>query len=112
MGQYKVWEYLTRTGRSPFNDWLAALGDIRGRASIRARIDRLSLGNLGDHASIGDGIFELRVFHGPGYRIYFGFEGRRVILLLCGGDKKSQSRDISLAKEYWHDYRKRSNADK
>ena len=64
-------EYLTKNGQSPFNDWLEGLRDIRGRAIVRTRLDRVSLGNLGDYAPVGGGVFELRIFYGPGYRVYY-----------------------------------------
>lgn len=63
------------------------------------------MGNLGDHRSVGDGVFELRLDFGPGYRIYFGRIGHQVILLLTGGDKSSQTKDITKAKQYWNDYK-------
>jgi putative addiction module killer protein len=63
-------------------------------------------GNLGDHKSLGDGLFELRVDHGPGYRVYFGRDGDRLVVLLCGGDKSRQVKDIETAREYWAEYRR------
>jgi len=101
-------EYLTENGRAPFSEWLLGLRDIQARAQIRARLDRLSLGNWGDFASIGERLFELRLFHGPGYRIYGGVDRDSRIVLLCGGSKSSQSRDVKKAKAYWLDYRRRS----
>ena len=70
------------------------------------------LGNLGDYKPLGDGVYELRIKAGPGYRVYFGILGNSVILLLCGGDKGSQDRDILKAKEYWSRYENNSNADR
>ena len=102
-------EYLTADGRSPFNDWLLGLKDIRVRARIRAKLDRVSLGNFGDYASVGGGVFELRMFFGPGYRVYFSLEEDQVVLLLHGGTKASQQRDIRKAKSLMTDYRKRDN---
>ena len=64
-------------------------------------------GNFGDHKGVGEGIFELRLFFGPGYRVYFAEDGDTIVLLLCGGDKSSQSRDIELAKQCWKDYKER-----
>ena len=101
--------FITQEGHAPFSDWLNNLRDIKARAKIRIKIDRLRLGNLGDHKSIGEGISELRVDYGPGYRIYFGQDGNTLIILLSGGTKKKQNQDIKLAQEYWKDYRKRKN---
>ena len=100
--------YLTAEGGAPFTEWLDALRDLRGRDKIRSRLDRVQLGNLGDHASVGEGVEELRIDHGPGYRVYFGQAGTKVVLLLCGGDKSTQTQDILKAKSYWKDYKKRS----
>lgn len=71
------------------------------------RLNRLRLGNFGDCKSVGDGVFELRMMFGPGYRVYFGRDGERVVMLLCGGDKDTQQKDVELAKHYWRDYRAR-----
>ena len=100
-------EYLTESGQSPFNQWLIGLRDVRARALVRTRLDRVSLGNLGDFATLGDGVFELRVFYGPGYRVYYGLVGAAVMLLLFGGTKGTQRRDIRKAKAYLEDYRRR-----
>lgn len=81
-----------------FADWLAELRDVRGRAVIARRIARLSLGAFGDTKSVGGRVSELRVDHGPGYRVYFTRKGQEVVILLCGGDKGSQERDIAVAK--------------
>jgi putative addiction module killer protein len=99
-----VQEYVTADGQNPFREWLATL-DVPARARIQARVLRLSTGNLGDHKSLGGGVWEARVMFGPGFRLYFGQEGRRVILLLVGGDKSSQSRDIRKAREFWKAYK-------
>jgi putative addiction module killer protein len=100
-------EYLTKKGNSPFGEWLNSLKDIKARAKLRVRLDRLKLGNLGDCKSLGSGVKELRIDFGPGYRIYFGQDGDVIILLLCGGTKKFQTKDIRRAKEYWQDYKER-----
>ena len=81
-----------------FAKWIARLRDIRGRAKIAARIDRLSMGHSGDVRPVGEGISELRIHDGPGYRVYYVKRGAVFIVLLCGGDKSSQSRDIATAK--------------
>ena len=109
---YELREYLTATGQSPFADWLNRLRDRRARAQIRARLDRATLGHLGDCEPVGEGVYELRIFYGPGYRVYFGREGEAVLLLLCGGTKPSQRRDIARAHTYWRDYRRRDDAEK
>lgn len=111
MLRYRLREYATPDGRKPFNEWIRGLRDIHARARIRTRLDRLELGNLGDHVSVGGGVRELRVFFGPGYRVYFSLENRNVILLFTGGTKATQRNDIALAKTYGTDYRRRINAD-
>ena len=100
--------YVTAEGREPFSEWLASLPDISARAKIRVRLDRVSLGNLGDCHGVGDGVQELRIDYGPGYRVYFGHVGATIVLLLCGGDKSTQTKDIEAAKRYWSEYRRRS----
>ena len=102
-------EYVTAEGKNPFRQWLHGLRDIRARAKIRVRINRIRLGNFGDAKSVGDGVFELRIPHGPGYRVYFARTGSTLVLLLCGGDKGTQVRDINSAKDYWIDYQRRSS---
>lgn len=81
-----------------FDQWLVRLKDVKGKARILARIKSAELGNLGDTESVGDGIREMRIHYGPGYRVYFVQRGRLVIFLLMGGDKSSQARDIRRAK--------------
>ncbi len=81
-----------------FDRWLAGLRDLQARARIEVRIRRLSLGNPSDVKPVGEGLSELRIDYGPGYRVYFMRRGPLVVLLLCGGDKSSQKRDIALAK--------------
>ena len=89
-------------------EWFTSLPDEPTRARIRARLARVRLGNYGDHKSIGDGVYELRLCFGPGYRIYYAETGRIIVLLLCGGDKSTQKSDIQKAKNYWADYRRRT----
>lgn len=100
----EIREYLDDNDRSPFADWLENLRDTRGQARILARLDRVEEGLFGDHKNLGQGIWELRFSFGPGYRIYYGLDGRTVVLLLCGGDKSSQKSDIKLARQYWQRY--------
>lgn len=80
-----------------FSKWLVELRDIRARARIQARIDRLELGNVGDAKPVGEGVSEMRIDYGPGYRVYFSRRGSELIILLAGGDKSSQSKDIRKA---------------
>jgi len=96
--------YVTEDGRKPFIEWLESLEDKTIRYRIKERLDRVALGNLGDHKFISDGVYELRLVFGSGYRIYYGNEGKEIILLLCGGDKSSQKKDIKKAITYLKNY--------
>ena len=104
----EIRRYLTCTGKDVIGDWLAGMNDIHARARIVARIDRLSLGNFGDCKPLRDGVSELRIDWGPGYRVYYAMLGRVCVLLLCGGDKRKQVPDIDRAIEYLHDYKERT----
>lgn len=104
----EVREYLTSDGRCPFGEWLAGLRDRQARIRILGRLDRVRAGLRGDWKAVGKGVFELRVDHGPGYRVYCGQDGETLVLLLCGGDKRTQVRDIEVAHDYWQDYKTRS----
>ena len=97
----EIQAYRTQNGREPFTEWLRSLRDQRTRDRIRKRLERLGDGNFGDCRSVGDGVFELRVHFGAGYRVYFSEMDRTIVLLLCGGDKSSQAEDIQRAKTYW-----------
>lgn len=99
--------YETADGTHPFRDWLLSLRDKEGRRKIKTRIDRVSLGNFGYCEAVGEGVMELKIDFGPGYRVYFGQAGNKLVILLHGGDKSSQRRDIKTAHEYWADYRRR-----
>ena len=100
--------YEKEDGRQPFTEWLRALPDRKARAQVRKRLDRLELlGHPGDYKSLGDGLYELRIDLGPGYRLYLALSGRHAVLLLCGGDKATQQRDIERAQDYWLDYQQR-----
>ena len=103
----EVFEYQTSSGRRPYLEWIRQLKDRQGVFVIRNRIKRLRLGQFGDHRSVGNGVSELRIFFGPGYRVYYLMDGERLIILLSGGDKESQSRDIEKAKEFAMDYWRR-----
>jgi putative addiction module killer protein len=102
--------YTTLEGTTPFLEWRDSLKDARARAKIRARLDRVEEGNLGDCKFVGEGVYELRIDYGPGYRIYFGQDSDVIILLLWGGDKSRQNKDIRQAQDYWQDYRSQDNA--
>lgn len=97
--------YQTVSGREPFTEWLKSIQDISTQDRIQTRLVQLKYGNFGDYRSVGGGVFELRLHFGAGYRIYFGQMGAAIVLLLCGGDKSSQTRDIERAKTYWLQYK-------
>ena len=97
--------YTDKAGKEPFTRWLNSLKDARDRRRILARLRRIEQGNYGDCKPIQDGVFELRLFFGPGYRIYFGKDGETLVILLCGGDKNSQGKDIKQAIMYWNEYK-------
>lgn len=97
--------YRDESGKEPFADWLSRLRDPKGRRAVLSRIGRLEQGLYGDCAPVGEGVSELRLFLGPGYRVYFGEDGDSIVILLCGGDKGSQDGDIKAAKGYWREYR-------
>ncbi len=101
-------EYETTNGKRPIQEWLMDL-DRTVAARIRLRLRRLALGNSGDTKPVGDGVSELRIFFGAGYRVYFAQQGEAIIVLLCGGDKSSQPNDIETAKSYWADFKRRSD---
>lgn len=97
-------EYITIAGNNPFAQWLRSIRDKPTRARIRTRLSRLRLGNFGDARSVGEGVQELRLDFGPGYRIYYGLADETVVLLLGGGDKRTQSHDIREAKDHWQEF--------
>jgi putative addiction module killer protein len=110
MSAVEIRQYQTVDGRIPVAEWLDSLRDGVARARIVARLDRLSAGLRGDWKRVGGGVSELRIDHGPGYRVYYAQDRDTVILLLCGGDKRSQGRDIERAHAYWKDYKARSRS--
>ena len=97
--------YRTPNDRRPFAEWLESIQDLRTQDRIDRRLERLANGNFGDCQSIGGGVSELWIHFGPGYRVYFGELDDTIVLLLCGGDKASQDRDIRRAKTYWVQYK-------
>lgn len=97
--------YQTPNGREPFTEWFESIRDQRTQERIQTRLDAIALGHFGDCKSVGAGVFELRFRFSSGYRIYFGEVDNMIVLLLCGGDKSSQERDIIRAKTYWQNYK-------
>lgn len=91
-------------GRVPFDDWFESLRDSKMRAAVDARLARVRAGNPGDCKAVGAGVFELRIHLGPGLRVYYGEQGKQLVVLLGGGDKASQARDISRAKQLWQQW--------
>jgi len=104
----QVRNYVTPEGRDAFREWLTSVKDSTARAAIRARIDRLLLGNLGDHRRLNGDLYELRIHYGPGYRIYCGDLDGETVILLCGGTKRTQKKDIQRANKYWQELRSRN----
>lgn len=101
--------YVTPSGKMPFLEWLNNLRDPVTRLRIRRRLDRIEQGNLGDCEPVGEGIFELKLAFGSGYRIYFAEWDDEIIILLCAGDKHSQKKDIKTAKSFWRELKERSD---
>ena len=99
--------YTDTLNKQPLTQWLGELKDIRARAQIRARLARVESGNLGDCKSLRDGVQELRIDYGPGYRVYLSRQGPVIVLLLCGSDKGDQTRAINQAIEYLNDWKQR-----
>ena len=97
--------YRTPNGKEPFSEWYDTIQDLNLQSRIDKRLERIANGNLGDYRSVGAGVFELRFHFGPGYRIYFAEVENTIVLLLCAGDKSSQTRDIARAKDYWLQYK-------
>ena len=97
-------EYLDRNGRGRFGEWFEGLHAEAARR-VTTALYRLGLGNLSNVKGVGSGVFEYRIDFGPGYRVYFGKDGERIVILLCGGRKSRQQRDIELAIEYWQEFK-------
>jgi putative addiction module killer protein len=103
----EVHHYLTEADRDPYQEWLDKLKDLVGRVAIQRRVDRMASGNFGEHKALQEGVWELKMDIGPGYRVYYALESNAIVLLLCGGAKSTQAADIKKAVRYWHDYQKR-----
>ena len=103
----ELFRYRREDGSEPFTEWLASVRDRVAQARIRIRLRQVETGNMGDCQPIGEGVVELRVHVGGGYRVYCGQRGKTLVILLCGGDKGSQKADIKRAKNYWADWKRR-----
>jgi putative addiction module killer protein len=103
----EIQRYRRPDGSVPFDEWFKALRDQSVQWQIMARVFRMRDGNFGDWAAVGEGVFELRIHSGPGYRIYYGRQGEVLVLLLCAGSKKAQGADIEKAKRYWREWKAR-----
>lgn len=104
-----VLRYQAEDTTEPVTEWLNNLRDRQAQARLRVRLRRLEAGNFGDCDPVGEGVFELREHVGAGYRLYLGRHGQQVVILLCGGDKKSQTADIKRARKYWVDWKRRQS---
>jgi len=102
-----VFRYQTAAGAEPVTDWLMSMRNKQAQAKLRIRMKRLEAGVFGDCEPVGEGVLELREHLGSGYRVYVGRHGQAVVILLCGGSKKTQSSDIRKAREYWADWKRR-----
>lgn len=108
-GMFEIRHYLTRDAEDLIAAWLSKLRDMQAKVAIIRRLNRLEQGNFGDFKAIREGVHELRIDIGPGYRVYYARSGKTVMLLLCGGIKRTQEADIDRACEYWRDWQKRAD---
>lgn len=103
---YEILEYISANEQNLFRKWFFSL-DARAAAKVTTAIFRLQSGNTSNVKSVGSGVYEYKIDFGPGYRVYFAYDGKNIIILLAGGSKKRQDRDIEAAKKRWLDYRER-----
>jgi len=103
----EIQPYYTESGKVPFAQWQNALRDHKAKAAVARRLYRLAQGIFGDHKYCRDGVWELRIDLGPGYRVYYALAEKTLVLLLCAGDKRTQQTDITRACNYWHDWKTR-----
>jgi putative addiction module killer protein len=106
---YEIKHYLTTNGKDIFTDWIKQIRDPMAKVAVGRRRIRMEQGNFGDHKFCRDGVWELRIDIGAGYRVYYALDGNKIVLLLCGGDKKTQDSDINKACEYWKDWQRRDS---
>ena len=104
----EIRHYISRDNKDVFDDWFSELPDTRTKAKVAARINRLAAGNFGNCKALGQGLCELRIDWGPGFRVYYAMIGQARVLLLCGGDKRTQPADIGKAHENLTDYKART----
>lgn len=113
MSLYRIEHYVTREGHQDlYITWLRKLRDTQAKVAVIRRMGRVELGNFGDHKFCRDGVWELRIDVGKGYRVYYALSGQRLVLLLCGGDKATQSNDIDRAVAHWQDWQSRTDNEK
>ena len=106
---YEIRHYLTPDAKDLYRDWLRQQRDTTAKIAVIRRVARIEQGNFGDHKFCRDGVWELRIDVGAGYRVYYAIAGKQLVLLLCGGDKRSQEADISRACDYWQDWQRRTS---
>lgn len=104
---FELLHYLTPAGDDPFQAWIDELKDLSARVAVLRRVDRMSAGNFGDHKFLRDGVWELRVDFGPGYRVYYGKHGKAVLILLCAGAKRTERSDIDRAVGFLAEFQRR-----
>src|SRR5262245_36402420 len=104
---FEIRHYIAAGNKDLIADWLRKLGDLKAKTAIIRRLNRLEQGNFGDFKPCREGVYELRVDTGPGYRVYYAQAGKTVLLLLCAGNKRTQDADIRKACEYWRDWQNR-----
>ena len=104
---FELEQYLSTDGDAPFTDWLEQLRDSMARVRVAKRLTKLRAGLMGDWKVVGGGVIELREDYGPGYRVYCALHGTTLIVLLAGGDKRTQQKDIERAQSYWQDWKQR-----
>ena len=103
----RIKQYIDASGSSPFEKWFLGLNSVAA-AKITKAIYKLEIGNFSTVEGVGNGVYEQKIYFGPGYRVYFGKDGNEIIILLCGGIKKRQFNDVAEAKENWQDYKRRN----
>jgi putative addiction module killer protein len=105
---YEIRHYLTPQEKDVYLEWRRQLRDTKARIAVDRRINRIELGNFGDHKFCRDEVWELRIDVGPGYRVYYALAGTQIVLLLCGGDKRTQNADINRACTHWQEWKQRT----